>query len=86
MRALGGQSAPDQGVEDRQGQLDRVPVGTPHVGEGPDGLLRQPEVGVGVQGHDVTVREGRGEERDDPFVPLPRMHGEQQVVGGVQSA
>lgn len=56
-----------------------------HVGEGADGLLRQPEVVVLVQGHDLAVRDRGGEERNDPLVPLPRVHGEEQVVRGFEA-
>lgn len=77
---LGRQAAPDQGVEDGERELHGVPLGPLHVRERADGLLREAGVPVGVQGHDVAVGDGRGEERHDPLVPLPGVHGEVEVV------
>ena len=70
--ALGGQPAPDQGVEDGQRQFHRVAIGPREVEEGADGLLRKPYVAVGGERHDGVVGDGRGEERKDHLRPTAR--------------
>lgn len=84
--ALGREPPPDQGVEDRQRQLDGAPLGPSQVGERTDGLLRQPEITVGVQRNDVAGGDGRREQRNDPFVPLPGVHGKKEVGTGIETS
>ncbi len=81
-RALGRQAPPDQRVEDRQRQLDRAALGAGDVEEGADGLLGQSQIAVRGQRDDLPARDPGGEQRDDGLVPLPGVHGQQQVVVG----
>lgn len=84
--AFGGQSAPDEGVQDGQRQFHGVPVRPGGVEERTDGLLRQSDVPVGGERDDRSAGYLGGVERQEHFVPLPGVHGEIEVRVRVEAA